>query len=131
MAAGWIRFEREKHTMASGLKTIIYPVKDIAAAKAQFSALLGTEPYIDQPYYVAFNADGQDVGLDPHGHVKGMTGPVPYWFVASIELSVRQLVDAGGEIVTPVSDVGGGGLIAMVKDADGNMIGLMQDAPAS
>jgi predicted enzyme related to lactoylglutathione lyase len=117
--------------MASGLKTIIYPVKDIAAATARFSALLGAEPYIDQPYYVAFNAAGQDVGLDPNGHTKGMTGPVPYWFVASIESGVQQLVDAGGEIVTPVSDVGNGGLIAMVKDADGNLIGLMQDAAES
>jgi predicted enzyme related to lactoylglutathione lyase len=117
--------------MASGLKTIIYPVKDIAAAKLRFSALLGAEPYIDQPYYVAFNAGGQDVGLDPNGHAKGMTGPVPYWYDDSIESGVQRLVDAGGEAVTPVSDVGNGGLIAMIKDADGNLIGLMQDAPAS
>jgi hypothetical protein len=67
--------------MASGLKTIIYPVKDLAGAKALYGNLLGVEPYVDQPYYVAFNVDGTDVGLDPNGHAKGMTGALPYWQV--------------------------------------------------
>lgn len=113
--------------MASGLKTIIYPVKDVAAAKARFATLLGVEPYIDQAYYVAFNADGQDVGLDPNGHAKGMTCAVPYWHVSDIKQQVQQLVDAGGTILLDVSDVGNGGLIAMVADADGNVVGLMQE----
>lgn len=63
--------------MTAGLKTIIYPVKDLARAKALFGALLGTEPYADTAYYVGFKDSGQDVGLDPNGHAKGMTGPVP------------------------------------------------------
>ena len=29
-------------------------------------------------------------------------------------------------VVYPVKDIGGGGLIASVKDADGNIIGLIQ-----
>lgn len=39
--------------MNQGIKTVIYPVKNIAAAKALFSKLLGVEPYMDQPYYWA------------------------------------------------------------------------------
>lgn len=31
------------------------------------------EPYADQPYYVGFKVEGQDVGLDPRGHDQGMT----------------------------------------------------------
>src|SRR5437879_1730656 len=54
--------------MASGLETIIYPVKDLAAAKQLFGTAFGVPPYIDEPYYVAFNVGGQDVGLDPNGH---------------------------------------------------------------
>lgn len=36
------------------------------------------------------------------------------------------LVDAGGETVQDVKDVGGGLLIATVKDAAGNTLGLRQ-----
>ena len=71
--------------MASGLETIICPVKDLAVAKRLFTTAFGVPPYIDEPYYVAFNVGGQDVG--------------------------------------------GGRLIATVKDADGNSIGLLQDPP--
>jgi predicted enzyme related to lactoylglutathione lyase len=113
--------------MTAGLKTVIYPVKDLAKAKALFSALLEVEPYADEPYYVGFKDAGQDVGLDPNGHAKGMTGPVPYWHVSDIRARLAALVDAGAELMQDVQDVGGGRLIAFVKDADGNLVGLLQD----
>jgi predicted enzyme related to lactoylglutathione lyase len=113
--------------MSQGVKTIIYPVKDLARAKALYSGLAGIEPYADQPYYVGYKVDGQDIGLDPNGHGKGMTGPVAYWHVADIESSVRALLDAGAQTQEAVRDVGGGRLIATLRDADGNPIGLLQD----
>jgi predicted enzyme related to lactoylglutathione lyase len=113
--------------MTAGAGTIIYPVKDLAAAKAVFGALLGVEPYVDEPYYVGFKDAGQDVGLDPNGHAKGMTGPVPYWHVSDIRATCDALVAAGAETVEDVHDVGGGRLIASVRDADGNPVGLLQD----
>lgn len=113
--------------MTAGVNTIIYPVKDIARAKALFSALLEVEPYADEPYYVGFKAAYQDVGLDPNGHAKGMTGPVPYWTVTDIRSRLAALLDAGAELLQDVNDVGGGRLIAFVKDADGNLVGLLQD----
>ena len=114
--------------MTSGLRTVIYPVKDLARAKALYGKLLGVAPYMDEAYYVGFNVGGQDVGLDPHGHSQGMTGPVGYWHVADIQESLKLLLDAGAETQRPVGDVGGGKLIASVKDADGNIIGLLQSA---
>jgi predicted enzyme related to lactoylglutathione lyase len=116
--------------MTDGLKTVIYPVKDLAKAKALFGALLEVEPYADEPYYVGFKDAGQDVGLDPNGHAKGMTGPVPYWHVSDIRGRLAALVDAGAELMQDVQDVGGGRLIAFVKDADGNLVGLLQDPAA-
>ena len=115
--------------MASELVTIIYPVKDLAAAKQVFGTAFGVPPYIDEPYYVAFKVGGQDVGLDPNGHGKGMTGPVSYWRVDDINETLAALVDAGAEPQQPVNDVGGGRLIATARDADGNPIGLLQDPP--
>jgi len=114
--------------MTEGVKTIIYPVKDLAKAKALYSAFLGVKPYHDEPYYVGFNVGGQDVGLDPNGHSQGMTGPLAYFHVDDIKESLKVLLDAGAEAKQEVRDVGGGKLIASVTDADGNVIGLIQSA---
>jgi predicted enzyme related to lactoylglutathione lyase len=110
----------------SGVRTIIIPVTDLAQAKAVYGALLGKQPDMDQSYYVSFEAGGQHVGLDPNGHRQGVTGPVMYWHVDDIEGSLKELLDAGADEVQPVKDVGGGKLIASVRDADGNVIGLLQ-----
>ncbi len=112
--------------MNQGIKTIIYPVKDIAQAKTLYSTLLGTEPVMDQPYYVGFKVGDQDIGLDPNGHKQGMTGPVAYYHVNDIKKSLQQLLDAGAQAQQAVRDVGGGKLIASARDADGNIIGLIQ-----
>ncbi len=62
--------------MAEGIKTILYPVKDLAKAKPLYSALLGVEPIMDEAYYVGYRVGGQDIGLDPHGHEIGLLQPV-------------------------------------------------------
>jgi predicted enzyme related to lactoylglutathione lyase len=105
------------------MKTIIYPVKDIAQAKMRFSKLLGVEPYVDEPYYVGFKVGDQEVGLDPNGHSHGLT---PYWDVDDIKGSYKTLVAAGAQPQQQIRDVGGGKLIGSLKDADGNIIGLIQ-----
>jgi predicted enzyme related to lactoylglutathione lyase len=114
--------------MTSGMKTVLYPVKDLAAAKQMYGTLLGVTPDMDEPYYVGFTVGGQHVGLDPNGHGKGMTGPVGYWHVDDIDAAVAALVAVGAEEQRPVTDVGGGRRIATVTDADGNVIGVLQDA---
>lgn len=112
--------------MNQGIRTFIYPVKDLAQAKTLYSKLLGVEPYADEAYYVGFRVGDQEIGLDPNGHSKGMTGPVGYWHVSDIKKSLQLLLDAGAQAQQEVKDVGGGKLIASVKDADGNGIGLIQ-----
>ena len=112
--------------MIDGIKTFIYPVKDIAQAKKLYGKLLGVKPYTDEAYYVGFRVGDQEIGLDPHGHSQGMTGPIGYWHVNDIRKSLQLLVDAGAQAPQEVTDVGGGKLIASVKDADNNIIGLIQ-----
>jgi predicted enzyme related to lactoylglutathione lyase len=111
------------------MKTILYPVHDLAAAKKLYGAVLGVEPVVDEPYYVGYRIDGQDVGLDPNGHGKGVSGALGYWHVDDISATLAAVLAAGGEQTQEVTDVGGGKLIATVTDADGNLIGLLQ-APA-
>src|SRR6266571_7023845 len=108
------------------MRTVIYPVGDIAKAKALFGKLLGAEPYVDQAYYVGFRVGDQEIGLDPNGHKQGMTGPIGYVQVSDIKQSLQALLDAGAHVQQEVRNVGGGMLIAWVKDADGNIIGLIQ-----
>jgi predicted enzyme related to lactoylglutathione lyase len=114
--------------MTSGVRTIIYPVSGLDAAKAVFTALLDAEPVMDQPYYVQWDVDGQSIGLDPNGHAQGMTGPVAYWHVDDVAKTVDALVAAGATVQRPARDVGGGTLIATLTDPDGNVIGLRQAA---
>ncbi|MGH2426168.1 MAG: VOC family protein [bacterium] len=109
--------------MNQGIRTVIYPVKDIARAKALYSKLLGIKPYADEAYYVGFRVGDQEIGLDPNGHNQGMTG---YYHVNDIKKSLQLLLDAGAQAQQEVKDIGGGKLIASVKDADGNIIGLIQ-----
>ena len=109
--------------MNQGIRTVVYPVKDIAKAKALYRQLLGVEPYADDAYYVGFKVNGQDIGLDPNGHNAGMTA---YYHVDDINKNLQSLLDAGAQLLQEVKDVGGGRLIASVKDADGNIIGLFQ-----
>ena len=112
--------------MTTGLKTIIYPVKDLGQAKTLYGTLLGVEPSMDEVYYVQFNSADQEIGLDPNGQSKGMTGPVGYWHVEDIKDSVAQLLASGATEREAVSDLGGGKLVASVTDTDGNVIGLIQ-----
>jgi predicted enzyme related to lactoylglutathione lyase len=109
------------------IRTITIPVKDLAAATALYRTLLGTEPYVDQPYYVGFRPEGApEIGLDPHGDPA--TGPINYYEVPDIAAAVAGLTAVGATVHRDPRDVGGGSLIATVRDADGNVVGLYQAA---
>jgi len=114
--------------MNYGVRTMIYPVKDLGRAKGLFGKLLSSEPHVDLPYYVGFRVREQEIGLLPNGHATGMTGPLGYFHVSDIEKTLEARVKEGAQIQQPVKDVGAGRLVASVTDADGNPIGLLQSA---
>jgi predicted enzyme related to lactoylglutathione lyase len=110
-----------------GIKTVLHPVSDLAAAKKVYAALLGVAPLADESYYVGFEAAGQHIGLLPGGGPQGMTAPVVYWQVADIEAKLAEVTAAGATVKEPAREVGGGRLVATVADPDGNVLGLLQD----
>jgi predicted enzyme related to lactoylglutathione lyase len=110
-----------------GIKTVLHPVTDLAAAKPVYEALLGVPPQADASYYVGFEAAGQHIGLVPGGAQRGMTSPVAYWHVPDIEAKLAEVTAAGATVQEPAHDVGGGRLVAAVTDPDGNVLGLLQD----
>ena len=110
-----------------GIKTVLHPVSDLEKAKAVYIALLGMEPQSDSPYYVGFEAEGQQIGLVPGGASQGMTSPVAYWHVTDIEAKLAEVTAAGATVKDSPRDVGNGRLVATVTDPDGNVLGLLQD----
>jgi predicted enzyme related to lactoylglutathione lyase len=114
--------------VSKGIQTILYPVDDMQRAKAQFNKLLDAEPIADAPYYIGYKVAGQDIGLVPKANAKHMTGPLPYVHVDDIKASLAVLLEAGAQTLEEVKDVGGGRLVASVRDCDGNPIGILQDA---
>jgi predicted enzyme related to lactoylglutathione lyase len=111
-------------TSTQGIKTVLHPVTDLEKAKATYAALLGTEPMADSPYYVGFEAEGQQIGLVPNSD---MTSPVAYWHVNDIEAKIAEVTAAGGTLKDAPKDVGGGRLVATLTDPDGNVLGILQD----
>ncbi len=106
--------------MAQNIKIIVYPVGDIKKAKAFYGRFLDAEPYVDSAYYVGYKVGDLEVGLDPNSKV----GPIAYTDVKDIKSSLQAMIEAGAEVVQDVRDVGVGLLIAQVRDADGNIVGL-------
>ena len=110
-----------------GIKTVLHPVSDLAAAKPVYAALLGVPPQADDAYYVGFEAAGQHIGLVPGGGPQGMTSPVAFWHVSDLEARLAEVTAAGATVKEPPHDVGGGRAVATVSDPDGNVLGLLED----
>ena len=110
-----------------GIKIVLHPVSDLAAAKAVYTALLGIPPQADSSYYVGYDVRGpawDRAGRRTAGH----------------ELTRGLLARAGhrGEagrgdrrrwtVTEAPHEVGGGRQVASFADPDGNVLGLVQDA---
>jgi catechol 2,3-dioxygenase-like lactoylglutathione lyase family enzyme len=112
--------------MILGLRTAIYPVGDLARAKAWYTQLLGQAPYFDQPFYVGFNVGGFELGLLPEG-ASGTTGTQAYWGVEDAAAAYARLLELGAAGLEPVNDVGEGIKVGAVRDPFGNRLGIIEN----
>lgn len=110
------------------LRSVIYKVNDLQRAKAFYASALGRQPYFDESFYVGFDIDGQELGLDPDvSSIKpGPGGSVAYWKVHDIHAVWNRLTTEGGEPLEPPHSVGGDIATAIVGDPFGNLVGLIQ-----
>lgn len=116
--------------MFLGLRTVKYEVQDVAKAKEWYSKVFGVQPYFDQPeYYVGYNIGGYELGLvpKPKSATKRDAAGVAYWGVEDIRASYSRLLSLGATSVSDVQDVGGGILVAEVRDPFGNVIGVIHN----
>ena len=112
--------------MILGLRTVIYPVPDLAAAKAWYSSVLGVAPYFDQPFYVGFAVGGFELGLLPDGR-PGTAGPQALWGVTDATAAHARLLGLGAGPLEPVTEVGAGIKVAAVTDPFGNRLGIIEN----
>lgn len=112
--------------MILGLRTAIYPAPDLAVAKRFYTAVLGVEPYYDQPYYVGYAVGGFELGLLPDAE-PGAAGVKAYWGVADIERELQRLLALGARPHDAIQDVGEGIKVASVLDPFGNRFSLIQN----
>ena len=115
--------------MLSKLRSIIYHVNDIAKAKDWYIKLTGVQPYFDEPFYVGFNINGFELGLDPDmTEIKEGNHAVCYWAVEDIQAAVEKALSLGATIASPVTNVGGTTEVAVMEDPFGNHIGFITGA---
>jgi predicted enzyme related to lactoylglutathione lyase len=116
----------ETGIMIKGLRTAAYPVADLAAAKAWYGKVFGTEPYFDQPFYVGFSIGGFELGLIPDG-TPGTTGSMVYWGVDDIEAEVARILALGATLPGAIQDVGEGIRTVELADPFGNLLCLIDN----
>ena len=112
--------------MIQGLRTVIYPVTDLAEARRWYGEVLGVAPYFDQPFYVGYAVGGFELGLIPDG-TPGTDGPLAYWGVPDAAAELARLTGLGATVRDPITDVGGGIKVAAVADPFGNRFGIIEN----
>jgi predicted enzyme related to lactoylglutathione lyase len=112
-----------------GLRTVIYPSPDLAAAKAWFSALLGTPPYFDEPFYVGFDVGGYELGLLPTADP--LEGALAYWGVEDLDAALAAAYASGATEHAAAADVGEGIVLASVRNPQGHVVGFIRTRTSS
>ncbi|MBE9584215.1 VOC family protein [Mucilaginibacter sp. JRF] len=107
-----------------GLRTTIYRVPDLQAAKAWYTKAFEVEPYFDEPFYIGFNIGGYELGLQPDESTLG-DNVITYWGVTDINTEYNRFIAAGATVHEEPQNVGGEIWVSTVKDPWGNVIGLI------
>jgi predicted enzyme related to lactoylglutathione lyase len=111
-----------------GLRTVIYRVRDLVAAKAWYASAFATQPYFDEPFHVGFEIGGYELGLQPAGAdlIVG-TNVRTYWGVDNIEAAHAHMLAHGASPHEAIQEVGEGIKVAAVTDPFGNVVGLIEN----
>ena len=112
--------------MIMGMRTVCYPVGDMAKAKAWYTQVLGHGPYFDQAFYIGFEVGGFELGLTPDG-TPGTQGCTAYWGVDDIEAEVARIAALGATVHHAIQDVGEGIRVAELLDPFGNLFGVIRN----
>jgi hypothetical protein len=132
-------------TVLNGIRSVIFPTRDVQASVTAWTQVLGNGPAYQAPGFAVFNDGAIEVGLS---QTPWVDRPLVFWKVDDIEEAHRALVAAGakamGEIAggsvaelgtapvtngnptTGIVDVPGR-RIAALQLADGTLIAILQE----
>lgn len=110
-----------------GLRTTIYKVADLNAAKKWYAQAFEMAPYFDEPFYIGFNIRGYELGLLPEDTptTDKPDSVLTYWGVEDIHAEYQRLLALGATEHEKPVNVGGELMVATVKDPWGNIVGLI------
>ena len=110
-----------------GLRTVIYKVSDLTAAKAWYAQAFETQPYFDEVFYVGFNIGGYELGLQPENasSTTKTANVLAYWGVEDVVAVAERLIGQGATLHEAPEEVGGGIVVATLHDPWGNVLGLI------
>lgn len=110
-----------------GLRTAIYRVSDINAAKEWYARVFEKQPYFDQPFYVGFEIGGFELGLQPEDNpvTDKKESVAAYWGVNDVQKEYDRFIASGAIEHEKPTEVGGDIIVASVKDPWENIIGLI------
>lgn len=83
-----------------GLRTLIFDVQDLTAAKRFYAEVVGKPPYFDEPFYVGFDVGGYELGLRPAEgtHQPGAGGATGYLAADDVDATVARVVALGATV---------------------------------
>lgn len=112
-----------------GLRTTIYMVGDIHAAKAWYAQVFEVQPYFDEVFYVGFDIGGYELGLQPEElpTIDKTASVVAYWGVEDMETEYNRFIALGAKAYESPKEVGSGIVVASLTDPWGNIIGLIHN----
>ncbi len=113
--------------MLTGLRTIVYHVTNLEVAKMWYSEMFDIKPYFDESFYVGFDVNGFELGLDPSDteYTKGNSS-ITYWKVDDIDKMFAHLAKKKVIVHEEIHSVGEGIRLGSIKDPFGNVIGLIE-----
>ncbi|MBV6641537.1 MAG: VOC family protein [Cyclobacteriaceae bacterium] len=111
---------------SKGLRTTIYQVPDLQAAKKWYTKAFETEPYFDEPFYVGFDIAGYELGLIPGESKREKSENIfSYWGVDDIDAAHADLISKGATPFEEIMEVGDNIKVASLKDPWSNIIGII------
>ena len=122
--------------MRNTLNWFEIPVTDMARAARFYGQIFQVDmvpgPAGGEGYLMSVFPDGGGVGgalVSGDGYVPSASGTLVYLNCnPNVEAVLSRVEAAGGQIITPKTDIGENGAFAMILDIEGNRIGLHQSA---
>jgi len=116
--------------MFIGSRAAVYPVRDLAVAKAWYRNVLEVAPSVDEKSFVEFRSGAGTVDLvaTTQNPAKNGSNREIYWGVSNANAAYQRLLALGATPKQPVRQQTSGIFAGTVTDPFGNVLAIVQNA---